>query len=248
MKRFVCVLLVVAMFSMNTLAVAESGGFWGSIGGIFDDVLGAIDEAADAVWDWTETAAGDVWSWTETAAGDVWNWAEIAANDAWNWTSTAAGDVWDWTSEAASDAWAWTSATATNSWAWTEQQVTDIAGSVGDWMSKTGEDALSELQDVWNMLLSEAGVAADEAADLWNMLMKYADLFGISPLKIAKLGIAIVIRVCLGDAFIGDMARDYIKDALIGWINVFGVKDEKSADSAIDNFMESAKGFFSTGK
>lgn len=244
LKRFLCLVLVLVLLSMNTFASAS--GFWGNIGGLLDDALQSVGDAVDSVIDGVSDIADDVWDWTSTAAGDVWDWTSIAAGDVWNWTSDTAGTIWDWTTTAATDVWNWSSTFAVESWAWTEDTVTEITGSIGSWISMTGEGALEALHDVWNMLLTEAGIAGDKATAMWDMLMEYAEHYDIDPLSLAKLAISIAIKVIMSIIPGGSIGLDIAEELLgelVDWLFDHNIYSNSNADAALDNLEQSINEF-----
>lgn len=231
LKRFLSFALILALLSMNTFASAS--GFWGSINDFLGDAWNSVGDAVDGVIDDVSEIADDVWDWTSEAANDVWNW-----------TSETAGVVWDWTSMAATDVWDWSSTFAVESWAWTTETVTEISSSIGNWITMTGEGALEALHDVWDMLLTEAGIAGDKATEIWNTLMEYAEHYDIEPLVLAKLAIGIVIKIIMSFApgFVGDIGEELL-GALSDWLFTHCINSEDNAEAALENLDQSLNEF-----
>ena len=87
MKRWMILLLALALMAAQTACAEGESGFLKGVG------------------EWFSDAAGDVADWTTGAASDAWDWTTGAASDAWAWTTDAAAAAWKWTSGAAVDAW-----------------------------------------------------------------------------------------------------------------------------------------------
>lgn len=198
-KRWLSVLLVMALVSAPFGGIAESGneegGFFGAIGGFFGDAWDGISTAAVDAAEWVGDTASDVGEWVSDTAGDVSEWVSDTAVSvgvwvsdtagvAGEWLSTTATDAWDWTTGAASDTWNWVSETAVNAWDVTSTAVAGTWDSVFGKLDDKGPHHLC----VSSPLLASTEVISSENDEMGNVVecLRYDKEYDITLIATAR--------------------------------------------------------------
>ena len=168
MKRYLSILLVLALFISQSNALAEpsenKGGFLGAAGDFFGNAWSGIESAAGDAADWASGTASDVGDWATGAYEDAGRWLEGAAADVADWAEGAynstiqwAGDAAAWAGDTASAAGKWLANTATGAWDWTKGAASDT----WVWARATAENA-------WN-------IASTKVSGTWDSVFGEAD-------------------------------------------------------------------------
>ena len=220
MKRMIAALLIIAMISVNTFAMAEEkDGLWEQIG----DFLGEV-----------ASGAGDMLD----KAGDALNKAGEAAGEAAKSTGQKIGDLWSSAGDQASNAWTWirdfTSEQGSNASEAANKVFTDLKS----WVNTNGANAQEQLKAVYNSMAEKIGVAGDKAAEIWNSILAYAKERNINPIVLVKLTLAIMAKIYLGkiSKTVSNMADTEILsdiNTIISWFCDNQIDSEKAAEKAL---------------
>lgn len=220
MKRIIAALLIFAMISANTFAVAEEkDGLWGQIG----DFLGEVASGAEDMLD----KAGDKLNKAGEAAG------EVAKN-----AGQTIGDLWSSAGDKASNTWTWirdfTSGQGSNA----SEAATKVFTDLKTWMNTNGANAQEQLKAVYNSMAEKIGVAGDKAAEIWNSILAYAKERNINPIVLVKLTLAIMAKIYLGkiSKTVRIMAdAEILSDVntIISWFCDNQIDSEKAAENAL---------------
>ena len=220
MKRMIAALLIIAMISVSTLAVAEEKkGLWGQIGDFLGEVASGagdmLDKAGDTLTKAGE-AAGEVAKNAGQTIGDLWSSAGDKASNAWTW-------IRDFTSEQGSNV---------------SEAATKVFTDLKTWVNTNGANAQEQLEAVFDSMAEKIGVAGDTAAQIWNSILSYARERNITPIVLIKLTLAIMAKIYLGkiSKTVNIMAdAEILSDAntIISWFCDNQIDSEKAAEKAL---------------
>lgn len=228
MKRMIAALLIIAMISVSTLAVAEEKkGLWGQIG----DFLGEV-----------ATGAGDMLD----KAGDALNRAGEAAGEAANSAGQTIGDLWSSAGDKASNAWTWIRDFTSEQGSNVSEAATKVFTDLKTWVNTNGANAQEQLEAVFDSMAEKIGVAGDTAAQIWNSILSYARERNITPIVLIKLTLAIMAKIYLGkiSKTVNIMAdAEILSDAntIISWFCDNQIDSEKNAEKALELIQEFLK-------
>ena len=220
MKRIISALLIVAIISANSFAIAEeNGGLWGQIG----DFLAGV-----------ASGAGDMLD----QAGDTLGKAGEAAGEAVNSAGQTIGDLWASAQDDAGNAWTWISQFASEQGSNASQAVTKVLSDLQSWVNMNGANALEQLEVIFTSMTEKVGIAADTAAEIWNSVLEYAKEKNIKPVVLIKLTLAILAKIYLGRlsknaSMMADAVILSSANTIIGWFGVNQIDSEKAAEHAL---------------
>jgi hypothetical protein len=235
MRKWICILLVVALLTTNLSVFAEQDGASeekGFVGTRDDFVTDDINGAGDAIG----SAASDVSGLINDAGDSIGNAISGAGRsflEFWKNTGDHIGDAWNWAGVFVAD-----TGSAINSTA------RDTLSQLRSWLSISGDNALDTLKGIFAEVASSLGMAADKAAELWDSIHSYAVAKNINMIVLVKLAVAIMIRVKMKDSTaLGKMAGKYIDDIVMDWFFDFNIDSDKAAENALttlDTSLETA--------
>ena len=228
MKRMISALLILAMISASTFAIAEeNGGLWGQIG----DFLAGVASGAGDMLD----QAGDTLGKAGEAAGEAVNSAGQTIGDLWASAQDNAGNAWTWISELASEQ-------GSNA----SQAATKVLSDLQSWVNTNGANAQEQLEAVFTSMTEKIGIAGDKAGEIWDSILAYAKEKNIKPVVLIKLTLAVLAKIYLGrlSKTAGDKADAEILSSastIISWFGVNQIDSEKAAEEAlrlIQNYLK----------
>lgn len=119
MKRWMCVLLALALMLAQTAILAKSeredqpqgAGFWSNIGGHLDQAFEKAGKAVNKALDKAGIDTEDAWDGAKRVLGKAWDWTSERAQSfgkaAGAYLSEAFGDVKSWAAEKSDEALDW---------------------------------------------------------------------------------------------------------------------------------------------
>ena len=226
MKERIALLLVISIFAFcfSGLAEQNDGGLLGSIGGLFDN---AIDEAGQFV----NNAVDDADEFINSAGESI----DGVVNDAGN----VIGEFWESTSGFASDSWNWAEALVAEQGEAISRYAVEAYGNLNSWLDITGDSSLDTLKGIFDVVSTNLGIAGDKATELWDSVYQYSVEHNIDMVVMAKLTIAILIRIYLSDTKAGEMAGEDIDEIVLDWFSNFNINTEEDAENALSNLEQS---------
>jgi hypothetical protein len=268
MRKWISILLVVAILMTNLSAFAEQDGASeekGLVGTIGDFVTDAINGAGDAIGsaasdvsgllndagDAIGSALNDAGDAIGNALNDAGDAIGSAASDAGNSITNALSDAgkgflefWKNTGEQVGDAWNWAAVSVSETGNAINNSARETLGNLRTWLAISGDNALNTLRGVFGEVASGLGMAADKAAELWDSIQRYAEARNINMVVLVKLAVAIMIRVKMkNDTALGRMAGTYIDEIVMDWFDDFNIDSDKAAAHALatlDTSLENA--------
>ena len=202
MKKTLALVLIITILTGGTCAQA----------GLLDDAL-----------DFAENIANE--------AGKALEKVGDAATDAYQDIADAAGIAWQNTSDAFDNAWNWvTDFTGEKSEA-VKKYVSDAVDTLNGYVTDQSEITKEIIRQVFVETLSALNIVSEDALKIWDTIVEYAEAHNINLLTIAKLSIAIIVRILVGGQ-IGDFAGDYINNVLILWFDALDITSFEKAEIA----------------
>lgn len=236
MRIKICYVLVVAILFTNVFAFAEQKedrGIFGGIGGFLSDTINNAGEAIDSA---VNDASGFISGVTDDIGNALTNAEESIEK------------YWDNTSGYVSDAWNWAGVVMNEAGSAISENTQNTLNQLGSWLDITGDNALSTLKGVFNVVASSLGIAENKATDLWDGIYQYSIEKNINMVVLVKLALAIMIRISLGgDILIGEMAGDYIDQVVMDWFTDFSINNETDAEKALTHLENSLGSIVSEG-
>lgn len=235
MKRYLCLLLALALFCTGVPCLADEGGLLGSLFGALGG--GTENGLGDAVDDWLgldEGTGDDILGMAGSLFGMFTDGEDMDLSDWGSLFSDAVGIAGDFGIDGSD----------------LLSGLTDLFGP-----GESGDSGLSEeLYDLFIGLCMDLGMEEDDAAVLWDSLADYAEQKGINAGSLLELCSMLLIRTEAGDSgkqWLYDIADDYVQGTVSDWFNTddlfrlltgallsMGVDDNESADIALDALWE----------
>ena len=234
MKRFLSLLLVLAMLTAAVPCFAEGDGLLGSLWGALSGGLGG---------DPGESAGGSIDDWLGLDEGTGDDILGMAGDIFGMFTDGEDMDLSDWGS-LFSDAMGIAGDFGLDG--------SDLLSGLTDLFDpgEGGDSGLSqELYDLFIGLCTDLGMEEDDAAVLWNSLADYAEQKGINAGSLLELCSMLLIRTEAGDSgkqWLYDIADDFVQGTvndcfctddlfrlLTGALVSMGVNNSKSAGAAL---------------
>ena len=250
MRKWICILLVVALLTTNLSAFAEQDGASeekGLVGTIGDFVTDAINGAGDAIGSAASDAINGAGDAIGSAASDVSGLINDAGDSIGNAISGAGRsflEFWKNTGDHIGDAWNWAGVFVADTGNAINSTARDTLSQLRSWLSISGDNALNTLKGIFGEVASSLGMAADRAAELWDSIHSYAVAKNINMIVLVKLAVAIMIRVKMKDSTaLGKMAGKYIDDIVMDWFFDFNIDSDEAAQNALttlDTSLETA--------
>lgn len=239
MRRLLSVVLVIALLSAYISVMAEENnekGVLEAIGGFLGDVASDASDAFNNAVDGT----GQFLSDTGNAIGSKLDDAGNTIGSFLDSTGVSIEGFWRDATGFANDAWNWAGGFIKDEGNAISTYAAQALGDLESWLNITGDNGLSMLQDVFEVVATNLGIAGDKAAELWNAIYDYSVEKNINMVVLVKLALAIMIRISLGgDMLVGEMAGNYIDEIVMQWFYDFDINNEADAEDALRELEKS---------